>query len=99
MSEMVERVARAICEAGNIEGFRCVCPHPVDGWCLGGRLAIQARAAIAVQRYGGSGVHPWAPYLHDFSRAFVAAQEKHGFYESVMAGLNAMLDAALGEKP
>lgn len=41
-------VARAICEAANVPGFKCGCPHPLDGYCLGGAMPKKASAAIAV---------------------------------------------------
>jgi hypothetical protein len=54
MSEMVERVARVICETQNVDGFKCTCPllGEIEGnnWCNGNRAVAQARAAIAAMR-------------------------------------------------
>ena len=48
MSELVERVARLICETENVEGFTCTCPDPFEpDWCHGNRAKAQARAVIA----------------------------------------------------
>jgi hypothetical protein len=43
----VTKLAKVICEANNVRDFKCFCPDPIDGWCLGARLPGQARAAIA----------------------------------------------------
>lgn len=48
--DMIEKVAKTICETGNVAGFRCTCPHPIDGWCNGARAVAQARAAIEAMR-------------------------------------------------
>jgi hypothetical protein len=54
MSEMIERVARVICETQNVDGFKCTCPllgEPEgNNWCNGNRAIAQARAAIAAMR-------------------------------------------------
>lgn len=87
MTDKVERVARAICEAGNVPGFKCVCPHPVDGWCLGERLKLQARAAMEAMREPTSdmlnaGAHQLSGYIFGGTSAALDTYE-------------AMIDAAL----
>lgn len=48
MSDLVEKVARLICETENVEGFKCTCPIPFEpDWCHGNRAKAQARAVIA----------------------------------------------------
>ena len=85
MNEMVDRVAQALCETGNVEDFKCVCPHPVDGWCLGGRLQAQARIAIAAMREPTEAMED-AGQGEDLSGT-----------ESVDLIYRAMIDAALAE--
>ena len=82
---MIERVARAL--------------QAAPGWhdLTTGESFLLARAAIAAQR-GGNGLHPWADHLDTFLVKFEAHQHHHGARESVMAGLNAMTDAALAEE-
>lgn len=43
----VDRLAKIICDTGNVAGFRCTCPHPIDGWCNGEQARFKAKAAIA----------------------------------------------------
>lgn len=51
--ELIEIMAPIICETGNVDGFRCTCPHRIDGWCLGGRALKQAAAALAAAEAAG----------------------------------------------
>lgn len=53
-----------------------------------------ADAALAAMEGKAGELHPWARELPEFNRAFAAAHKHHGFSESVMAGLNAMVRAA-----
>ncbi len=86
MTGMTQRVAVAICLAeGRAERMW---PNYVG----------TATAAIGAMRYNPNGdelLHPWAPYLDAFVGAFDHSYRSHGFRESVMAGINAMVDAAL----
>ena len=67
MNDLIEKVAKLICETENVDGFKCTCPIPFEpDWCHGNRAKAQARAAIAA-------VAEWLEAI-DFSDADLASE-------------------------
>lgn len=87
----IDRVARAIDCADNDIRMTCTPKETVDprAW---------ARAAVKALRNDGAELHPLAPHLDAFVVRFEEHKQHHGMRESVLAGLNAMIDDILKEQ-